>query len=45
MGVQAQSMWYLTHWLMGVGVCVVGVATVYIDRHTYQKRTRRRIRF
>lgn len=43
-GVKTRSAWYLTHWLLGVGVCVVGVANVYIGLHTYQERTGRSAR-
>ncbi|WVZ99602.1 hypothetical protein U9M48_044872 [Paspalum notatum var. saurae] len=43
-GVRTRSAWYLTHWLLGIGVCVVGVANVYIGLHTYQERTGRSAR-
>nr|CAB3460719.1 unnamed protein product [Digitaria exilis] len=39
-----RSAWYLTHWLLGIGVCVVGVANVYIGLLTYQERTGRSAR-
>jgi hypothetical protein len=39
-----RSAWYLTHWFLGIGVCVVGVANVYIGLHTYQERTGRSAR-
>lgn len=38
-GVKLRSAWYLTHWLLGIGICVVGVANVYVGLHTYQERT------
>ena len=43
-GVRFRSAWYLTHWLLGIGICVVGVANVYIGLHTYQERTGRSAR-
>ncbi|KAL6620699.1 hypothetical protein ACP70R_035838 [Stipagrostis hirtigluma subsp. patula] len=43
-GVRTRSAWYLAHWLLGVAVCVVGVANVYIGLHTYQERTGRSAR-
>ncbi|CAN6331992.1 unnamed protein product [Urochloa humidicola] len=43
-GMRFRSAWYLTHWLLGIGVCVVGVANVYIGLHTYQERTGRSAR-
>ncbi|EES18688.1 hypothetical protein BDA96_09G246900 [Sorghum bicolor] len=43
-GVRTRSAWYLAHWLLGLGVCVVGVANVYIGLHTYQERTGRSAR-
>ncbi|KAM3412777.1 hypothetical protein ACQJBY_004126 [Aegilops geniculata] len=42
-GVKARSVWYLSHWLLGVVVCVVGVANVYIGLHTYRERTGRSV--
>lgn len=43
-GARARGAWYLAHWLLGVGVCVVGVANVYVGLHTYQERTGRSAR-
>ncbi|KAK1698768.1 hypothetical protein QYE76_015465 [Lolium multiflorum] len=43
-GVKARSVWYLAHWLLGIVVCVVGVANVYIGLHTYRERTGRSVR-
>ncbi|CAL4901792.1 unnamed protein product [Urochloa decumbens] len=43
-GMRFRSAWYLTHWLLGIGICVVGVANVYIGLHTYQERTGRSAR-
>ncbi|RLN27749.1 cytochrome b561 domain-containing protein [Panicum miliaceum] len=43
-GMRIRSAWYLTHWLLGIGVCVVGVANVYTGLHTYQERTGRSAR-
>ncbi|CAM0953857.1 unnamed protein product [Alopecurus aequalis] len=43
-GVKARSVWYLAHWLLGMVVCVVGVANVYIGLHTYRERTGRSVR-
>lgn len=42
-GVKARSVWYLAHWLLGIVVCVVGVANVYIGLHTYRERTGRSV--
>ncbi|KAG8043115.1 hypothetical protein GUJ93_ZPchr0692g22919 [Zizania palustris] len=42
--VKARSVWYLTHWLLGIAICVVGVANVYIGIHTYHERTGRSVR-
>ena len=41
---KARSVWYLAHWLLGMVVCVVGVANVYIGLHTYGERTGRSVR-
>uniref|UniRef100_A0A0A9B2B7 Cytochrome b561 domain-containing protein n=1 Tax=Arundo donax TaxID=35708 RepID=A0A0A9B2B7_ARUDO len=38
-GVKMRSAWYLIHWLLGLAICVVGIANVYIGLHTYQERT------
>ncbi|CAN6350189.1 unnamed protein product [Urochloa humidicola] len=43
-GMRFRRAWYLTHWLLGIGICVVGVANVYIGLHTYQERTGRSAR-
>lgn len=43
-GVKTRSAWYLIHWLLGLGICVVGIANVYIGLHTYQERTGRSAR-
>uniref|UniRef100_A0A0E0D6C4 Cytochrome b561 domain-containing protein n=1 Tax=Oryza meridionalis TaxID=40149 RepID=A0A0E0D6C4_9ORYZ len=43
-GVRFRSIWYLTHWLLGIAICVVGVANVYIGIHTYHERTGRSVR-
>jgi hypothetical protein len=43
-GVRFRSIWYLTHWLLGIAICVVGVANVYIGMHTYHERTGRSVR-
>ncbi|KAI5020315.1 hypothetical protein ZWY2020_045203 [Hordeum vulgare] len=43
LGVKARSVWYLAHWLLGVAVCAVGVANVYIGLHTYRERTGRSV--
>ncbi|PUZ64765.1 hypothetical protein GQ55_3G169500 [Panicum hallii var. hallii] len=43
-GMRFRSAWYLTHWLLGIGICVVGVANVYIGLHTYEERTGRSAR-
>ncbi|XP_006654795.1 cytochrome b561 domain-containing protein At2g30890-like [Oryza brachyantha] len=43
-GVKFRSVWYLAHWLLGIGICVVGVANVYIGIHTYHERTGRSVR-
>uniref|UniRef100_A0A0E0A2U6 Urease accessory protein G n=1 Tax=Oryza glumipatula TaxID=40148 RepID=A0A0E0A2U6_9ORYZ len=43
-GVRFRSIWYLTHWLLGIAICVVGVANVYIGMHTYHVRTGRSVR-
>ncbi|KAG8086434.1 hypothetical protein GUJ93_ZPchr0010g9807 [Zizania palustris] len=43
-GVKVRSVWYLTHWLVGVAICVVGVADVYIGIHAYHERTGRSAR-
>uniref|UniRef100_A0ACD5T7C5 Uncharacterized protein n=1 Tax=Avena sativa TaxID=4498 RepID=A0ACD5T7C5_AVESA len=42
-GVKARSVWYLAHWLLGMVVCVLGVANVYIGLHTYGERTGRSV--
>ncbi|KAL5231176.1 hypothetical protein ABZP36_029952 [Zizania latifolia] len=39
-----RSVWYLTHWLVGIAVCVVGVANVYTGIHAYHERTGRSVR-
>ncbi|TVU20302.1 hypothetical protein EJB05_36506 [Eragrostis curvula] len=43
-GVKTRSAWYLAHWLLGLAICVVGIANVYIGLHTYQERTGRSAR-
>ncbi|GJN15233.1 hypothetical protein PR202_gb02127 [Eleusine coracana subsp. coracana] len=43
-GVKTRSVWYLIHWLLGLAICVVGIANVYIGLHTYQERTGRSAR-
>lgn len=42
-GVKARSVWYLAHWFLGIVVCVVGVANVYIGLHVYGERTGRSV--
>ncbi|KAE8806715.1 cytochrome b561 domain-containing protein [Hordeum vulgare] len=42
-GVKSRSVGYLAHWLLGVAVCAVGVANVYIGLHTYRERTDRSV--
>jgi hypothetical protein len=39
--VRTRSAWYLIHWLLGLAICVVGIANVYIGLHTYEERTGR----
>lgn len=43
-GVKIRSMWYLIHWLLGIAICAVGIANVYIGLHTYHERTGKSVR-
>ncbi|KQK09085.1 cytochrome b561 domain-containing protein At4g18260 [Brachypodium distachyon] len=38
-GVKARSLWYFSHWLLGVTVCATGIANVYTGLRTYHERT------
>ncbi|CAD5182242.1 unnamed protein product [Musa acuminata subsp. malaccensis] len=42
-GTKLRGVWYLLHWLLGTGVCVLGVANVYIGLHTYRERSSRSV--
>lgn len=43
-GVKARSVWYLIHWLIGIIICMVGIANVYIGLHTYHEKTSKSVR-
>lgn len=43
-GVKTRSIWYLIHWLMGISICMVGIANIYIGLHTYHKKTSKSVR-
>ncbi|KAG6520524.1 hypothetical protein ZIOFF_017581 [Zingiber officinale] len=38
-GIRFRSLWYLMHWLLGTGVCVMGIANIFIGLHTFHERT------
>ncbi|KAL5228379.1 hypothetical protein ABZP36_016644 [Zizania latifolia] len=43
-GVKLRSLWYFLHWLLGISVCAIGIANVYIGLHTYHERTTRNVK-
>ncbi|KAJ1688370.1 hypothetical protein LUZ63_019760 [Rhynchospora breviuscula] len=43
-GVKARSIWYLIHWLIGIAICIVGIANIYIGLHTFHERTSKSVR-
>ncbi|XP_078167963.1 cytochrome b561 domain-containing protein At2g30890-like [Carex rostrata] len=43
-GVKARSVWYLIHWLIGIIICMVGIANIYIGLHTYHEKTSKSVR-
>ncbi|CAL9135158.1 unnamed protein product [Musa textilis] len=43
-GIKMRSAWYLVHWLLGTGVCVLGIANVYVGLHAFHERTSRSVR-
>ncbi|KAG6498486.1 cytochrome b561 domain-containing protein At2g30890-like [Zingiber officinale] len=38
-GMKTRSLWYLVHWLLGTGVCVLGIANIFIGLHTFHEKT------
>ncbi|XP_064938227.1 cytochrome b561 domain-containing protein At2g30890-like isoform X3 [Musa acuminata AAA Group] len=44
MGIKMRSAWYFVHWLLGTGVCVLGIANVYVGLHAFHERTSRSVR-
>nr|CAD1823834.1 unnamed protein product [Ananas comosus var. bracteatus] len=42
-GVRIRSIWYFVHWILGIGICTVGIANVYIGLHTYHERASRSV--
>ncbi|XP_072968193.1 cytochrome b561 domain-containing protein At2g30890-like [Typha angustifolia] len=43
-GVQLRSIWYSVHWILGTGICIVGISNIYIGLHTYHERTTRSVK-
>ncbi|KAG1367953.1 cytochrome b561 domain-containing protein [Cocos nucifera] len=38
-GVKVRSIWYSVHWLLGIGIPILGIINIYIGLHTYHERT------
>ncbi|XP_038987526.1 cytochrome b561 domain-containing protein At2g30890-like [Phoenix dactylifera] len=43
-GVKLRSIWYFVHWLLGIGIPILGIINIYIGLHTYHERTSRSVR-
>lgn len=43
-GIKVRSLWYLVHWLLGTGICIIGIINIYIGLHAYHVKTSRSVR-
>ncbi|RWW86580.1 hypothetical protein BHE74_00004631 [Ensete ventricosum] len=43
-GIKMRSAWCFLHWLLGTGVCVLGIANVYVGLHAFHERTSSSVR-
>ncbi|XP_042411605.1 cytochrome b561 domain-containing protein At2g30890-like [Zingiber officinale] len=42
-GIKIRSIWYLLHWLLGTGVCVLGITNIYIGLNAYHEKMSRSV--
>ncbi|WOL11000.1 cytochrome b561 domain-containing protein [Canna indica] len=42
-GMKIRSVWYFLHWLLGTGVCLLGIANIYIGLKTFHERASRSV--
>lgn len=38
-GVKGRSTWYILHWSIGTGVCILGIINIYTGLHAYHRKT------
>ncbi|KAH7685991.1 Cytochrome b561/ferric reductase transmembrane domain-containing protein [Dioscorea alata] len=43
-GVKLRSLWYFVHWLIGTGVCIMGIVNIYIGLHAFHAKTSKSVR-
>ncbi|WOK93538.1 cytochrome b561 domain-containing protein [Canna indica] len=42
-GNEMRSIWYFVHWFFGIGICVLGIANIYVGLHVYHQRSSRSV--
>ncbi|XP_058101116.1 cytochrome b561 domain-containing protein At4g18260-like [Magnolia sinica] len=40
-GVRGRSIWYFVHWILGTGVCLLGIINIYTGLQAYRTKTSR----
>ncbi|XP_039115719.1 cytochrome b561 domain-containing protein At2g30890-like isoform X2 [Dioscorea cayenensis subsp. rotundata] len=43
-GVKFRRLWYFVHWILGNGVCIVGIINIYIGLHAFHARASKNVR-
>ncbi|KAJ0971677.1 hypothetical protein J5N97_019636 [Dioscorea zingiberensis] len=43
-GVKVRSLWYFAHWLLGTGVCIMGIINIYVGLHAFHAKTSKSVK-